>query len=195
MDAITLLRDDHTRVRKLFAQYKGLTERAHKTKQRVVRDIIRELSIHSEIEEQIFYPSVRDAAGETEEMVLESLEEHHIVKWSLDELEKMDPTNERFDAKVSVLIENVTHHMKEEENDLFKRVRKNVPKPELERLGDAMAQLKKTAPTRPHPLSPDTPPMNVVASPAAALMDAGKDAVSAGAKLAQSAIRRRRSNR
>ncbi len=193
MDAITLLRNDHAKVRELFAKYRALTERAHKTKQRVVRDIIRELSVHAEIEEQIFYPSVRDAAGETEDQVLESLEEHHIVKWSLDELEKMDPSNERFDAKVHVLIENVTHHIKEEEGDLFKRVRRSVSRAELDRLGDAMAQLKKTAPRRPHPLSPDTPPMNVVASPAAALMDAGREAASAGAELARSAIRRRRS--
>lgn len=125
-----------------------------------------------------FYPAIREAVekGDVDDMVLESLEEHHIVKWVLSELEGMSPTHERFDAKVTVLIENVRHHVKEEEKDLFPKVSKMFGKEILDELGDAMARLKKTAPTRPHPRSPDEPPGNLIAVPGAALMDRALDA-------------------
>ena len=84
-----------------------------KTKQDIVERIVRELSIHAAIEEMVLYPAIREAAenGDIDKMVLESLEEHHIVKWMLSELERMSPDDERFDAKVTVLIENVRHHV------------------------------------------------------------------------------------
>ena len=104
-------------------------------------------------------------------MALESLEEHHIVKWVLSELERMDPEDERFDAKVTVLIENVRHHVKEEEGEYFPAVRDELGRKALTELGDAMVSAKKTAPTRPHPRSPDTPPGNLVAGTAAGVVD------------------------
>ena len=177
MDALAMLREDHREAKRLFKRFEGAGDRAHKTKRKVADEIIRELSIHAAVEEQVFYPTVRERAGETEEMVLEALEEHHIVKTTLSELEKMDPKDERFDAKVSVLIESVRHHMKEEEEDLFKRVRKAFKPAELRELGDLMEEAKAAAPTRPHPKAPDEPPANLVTGPAAAVMDAGKDLV------------------
>jgi hypothetical protein len=98
----------------------------------------------------------------------------------LSELEGMPADHERFDAKVSVLMENVRHHVKEEEKDLFPQVNKLMGKATLDELGDAMAQGKKTVPTRPHPRSPDEPPGNLVAGAGAALMD---KAIDAGRKL------------
>ena len=175
MDAITLLKEDHKRVRELFRRFDKAGDRAHKTRRKIVDDLIRELSVHAEIEEQLFYPAARAA---DRSMVLESLEEHHIVKWTLNELEDMDPREERFEAKVTVLKENVLHHAQEEERDLFPKVRKAMKPAQLRELGEQMEQLKKVAPTRPHPRSPDTPPGNVLAAPAAAIMDAGKEIVS-----------------
>jgi hemerythrin superfamily protein len=173
MNAITLLKNDHKTVEDLFKRFEKLGPRAVKTKQDVVERIIRELSIHAAIEEMIFYPAIRQAVedGEIEDMVLESLEEHHIVKWVLSELDGMNPANERFDAKVTVLTENVRHHVEEEEHDLFPSVSKRLGRPRLDELGEAMARLKKTAPTRPHPRSPDEPPGNLVAGAGAALVD------------------------
>jgi len=183
MNAITLLKNDHKTVEDLFKRFEKLGPRALKTKQDVVERIVRELSIHANIEEMVFYPAIREAveSGDVDKMVLESLEEHHVVKWVLYELERMDSADERFDPKVSVLMESVRHHVKEEEKDLFPSVNKMFDRAQLDELGDAMAGLKKTVPTHPHPRSPDEPPGNVIAGAGAALMDKALDA---GRKLA-----------
>src|SRR6266511_4156089 len=112
MDAISLLKDDHKTVEALFKKFERAGERAHKTKRKIVDQIIAELSVHAAIEEQAFYPTTRTRVKAVEDEVLESLEEHHIVKWTLSELENMDAEDERFDAKVAVLIESVRHHVK-----------------------------------------------------------------------------------
>ena len=177
MDAITLLRDDHKTVRGLFKRFEQAGDNAHKAKRDIADRIIEELAVHAALEEQVFYPAVRSAVKGSESEVLESLEEHHIVKWTLSELEDMDPEDERFDAKVGVLIENVRHHMEEEEGEMFPKVRKALGTNALRELGDRMLQAKQAAPTRPHPRSPDTPPGNLIAAPVAAVLDAGKDAV------------------
>jgi hemerythrin superfamily protein len=193
MDAIALLKNDHRNVKELFKKFEGTGERAHKTKRKLVDKIIEELSVHAAIEEEVFYPAVREAAGETEDMVLESLEEHHLVKWTLYELERTQPDDERFDPKVTVLIENVRHHIKEEEGDLFKRVRKAVPRDQLEELGGRMQEVKKVAPRRPHPNAPDEPPVNVFANRQGAVMDAGKQVLSSAGHAARAVVPRRRS--
>jgi hemerythrin superfamily protein len=177
MNAITLLKNDHKTVEDLFKRFEKLGPRAVKSKEDVVARIVRELSVHAAIEEMLFYPAIRQAVddGEIDDMVLESLEEHHIVKWVLSELDGMSAENERFDAKVTVLMENVRHHVEDEENDLFPQVSKLLGRPRLDELGDAMAKLKKTAPTHPHPRSPDEPPGNLVAGAGAALVDKALD--------------------
>ncbi len=185
MDAIALLKRDHEEVKQLFRQFEGLTERAQKSKQKLVMKMIRELAIHSAVEEMLFYPTVRTAALAKEtragekaaDIVLESLEEHHLVKWTLSELEKMDPSDERYDAKVKVMMESVEHHVEEEEGELFPAVRKLLGEELLEELGERMAKAKKLAPTRPHPRAPDSPPGNLVAAPLAAIMDRGRELV------------------
>jgi hemerythrin superfamily protein len=178
MNAITLLKNDHKTVEDLFKRFEKLGPRAVKTKQDIVERIVRELSIHAAIEEMVFYPAIREAVekGGLDKMVLESLEAHHIVKWVLWELEQMSPADERFDAKVTVLMENVRHHVEEEEKELFPEVNKVFGRAQLDELGEAMANLKKTAPTHPHPRSPDEPPGNLVAGAGAALMDKALDA-------------------
>src|SRR6187455_466510 len=107
MDAITLLKDDHKTVEKLFKRFEKAGDKAYTTKRSIVDSIIEELSVHAAVEEQLFYPVTRATVPETEDIALESLEEHHIVKWVLSELDSMDPEDERFDAKMTVLIENV----------------------------------------------------------------------------------------
>ena len=178
MDAITLLKDDHKTVEQLFRRYEKAGDRAHAEKRNLVDRFTEALSVHAAIEEQLFYPVVRATVPGTEDMALESLEEHHIVKWVLAELEHMDPGDERFDAKVTVLIENVRHHIREEEQELFPRVRNELGRDALSPLGDAMAEARKTAPTRPHPRSPDAPPANVVVGAAAGVADRIGDTVS-----------------
>ncbi|HYX44170.1 MAG TPA: hemerythrin domain-containing protein [Acidimicrobiales bacterium] len=184
MDAIALLRQDHRDVERLFKQFEKAGPRAHKTRRNVVDKVIKELSVHAVIEEQVFYPAVREAVEETEDTVLESLEEHHIVKWTLSELDGMDPEAERFVPKMTVLMESVRHHVEEEEDELFPKVREAMSRKQLAELGEAMEEAKKTAPTRPHPRAPDTPPGNLVAGAGAAVVDKVRDAVRQGKKSA-----------
>ncbi|HKY67010.1 MAG TPA: hemerythrin domain-containing protein [Acidimicrobiales bacterium] len=194
MDAITMLKDDHRTVEKLFKRFEQAGDRAHVEKRTVVDRIIEELSIHAAVEEQLFYPVTRATVPAVEDVALESLEEHHIVKWVLSELEHMDPEDERFDAKVTVLIENVRHHVEEEEGEYFPEVRSALGRKALGELGEAMATAKETAPTRPHPRAPDTPPGNLIAGSAAAVVDKVGSTVSGlaqgGVSAAQDLIER-----
>lgn len=183
MEATALLQRDHQEVEQLFKQFEKLTGRAQKSKQKIVTKIIRELAVHSAIEEMLFYPAVRTAALKADsrvgekaaETVLESLEEHHVVKWTLSELQKMTPEDERYDAKVKVLMESVRHHVEEEQDELFPKVRRLLGQKVLQELGARMEKAKKLAPTRPHPRAPDQPPGNMVAGTMAAVMDRAKD--------------------
>jgi hypothetical protein len=126
----------------------------------------------------VFYPVARATVPDTEDVALESLEEHHIVKWLLSELEGLDPTDERFDAKVTVLIENVRHHVEEEEGEFFPKVRNELGRKALADLGEAMTDAKKSAPTHPHPRSPDVPPANAVVGAIAGVVDRVGDNIS-----------------
>jgi Hemerythrin HHE cation binding domain len=162
MDAITMLRNDHRAVERLFKRYEDAGPRAFVEKRTIVDRIIEELSVHAAVEEQVFYPVTRATVPAVERVALESLEEHHVVKWLLAELEDMDPEDERFDAKVMVLIESVRHHVGEEESDYFREVRSELGGKALGELGEALAKARDGSPTRPHPRSPDTPPGNMI---------------------------------
>ena len=176
IDALKLLKQDHEEVEQLFEEFDHAGDRAHKTKEKIVRSLIEDLAKHAAIEEQIFYPAVRELTGD-DGAVLEALEEHHVVKWTLSELDGMDPEDERFDAKVMVLKENVLHHAKEEEREMFPKVREALTPAELRMLGEELEKAKRAAPTRPHPRSPDEPPGNLVAGTAAAILDRGRDLI------------------
>ena len=179
MDAIALLKADHKTVEALFRKFEQAGRTARKLKRRLVEKLVRELAIHSAIEEQVFYPAVRGKGGKLEEMILRSLEEHHVAKWLLKELEDLPAEAERFEAKVLVLMENIRTHVAEEERELFPLVRKAFTPAELKAMAQALMMAKRAAPTRPHPRAPDTPPGNLVAGTMSAMLDMGKDAVRA----------------
>ena len=174
-DGIALLKADHREVDQLFKRFEKAGDGATKQKRKLVDQIIVDLSRHASIEERVLYPWMREYVDQSDDMVLEALEEHHVVKWLLWEREDLDPTDERFDAKVTVLIENVRHHVKEEESDLFSDLRDVATRAELADLGDALRTAKRGAPTRPHPKGPDTPPGNVVAAPITSALDHARD--------------------
>jgi len=191
MDAIVLLRNDHRTVERLFKQFEKAGPNAHKTRRGIVDKVVEELSVHAVIEEQVFYPAVREAVPDANDEVLEALEEHHIVKWTLSELDGMDPEDERFVPKMTVLMESVRHHVEEEEGELFPTVREAMGRKQLGELGDAMAAAKETAPTHPHPRAPDTPPGNVVAGAGAAVVDKARDTAKKAIKKAAKAAKTR----
>jgi hemerythrin superfamily protein len=150
MDAIVLLKNDHKTVEKLFKQFEKLAKQGSpdpKAKADLVAEMIQELTTHTFIEESVFYPAAK-AAGPKDE-VLESVEEHHLVVWLLSELGGLDPADESYDAKVRVLMENVRHHVEEEEGELFPEIRKAVGRKLLQDLGEQMEAAKKEAPSDP----------------------------------------------
>ncbi|MFF8413080.1 hemerythrin domain-containing protein [Streptomyces omiyaensis] len=149
MDGIVMLREDHKTVEKLFKEFERADDGDHRRKRELADDVIRELTAHAWIEEQVFYPAAREAAPDTRDHVLESVEEHHAVLWMLSELDGLDPEDERFDAKMAVLMENVRHHVEEEESDWFPEVRKAMGRKRLLELGERMAEERHHAPRSP----------------------------------------------
>ena len=155
MDAISMLKDDHEAVEQLFQAVRagggpGLRgARDRRPRHRGSR--------YAAIEEQLFYPAVRATVPDADDLGIEGLEEHHVVKWVLSELDGMSPEDERFGAKVTVLVNNVRHHVDVEEGELFPMVRDELGRKALSDLGEAMAAARKIAPTHPHPRAPDTP--------------------------------------
>ena len=176
MDAITLLKQDHRTVEALFARYEGGLDTEEK--RAVVDEIIRELSIHAAIEEQFLYPAMREAFPKGEDMAEEGIDEHGEVKETLSDLDGMDPSEPGFDPKVRSLIGDVRHHVEEEENEMFPNFQSAVSADRLEELGGLMERGKASAPTRPHPHAPSTPPGNLVVGPVAGAIDRARDAVS-----------------
>lgn len=120
-NVVELLRKDHEKVKMLFREFESAEEANEK--QHIVRQAITELEIHASAEEKIFYPAVREDWPDAAPHLDESFEEHHVMKFLISELRNMSPTDERFDAKFTVLAENVKHHIKEEEAELFARAR------------------------------------------------------------------------
>jgi hemerythrin superfamily protein len=190
-DAITLLKADHRAVKDMFRRYEKLGDRAHKGRSDLVARISRELSVHAAIEEQVFYPRVREEGRRIDDDVMESLEEHHLIKEALARLQGMSPDNDRYDAAVQVLREQTEHHIKEEETELFPRVTRALDRAALVALGEAMEAARQIAPTRPHPNAPDEPPANL-ANTGVAAMDAARDLGEAGIEATGKAVRRAR---
>ena len=148
-DAIVVLKDDHKQIRKLFRDFQGAGENATTAKGKIATRIIEELTVHTYLENEVMYPEVRKRMPELEDEILESYEEHHVADVLCMELYAMAPDAERFDAKVAVLIENVTHHMDEEEQEWFPKVRKGLSRATLHEIGARMVEARKTAPRSP----------------------------------------------
>ena len=148
-DAIVLLKDDHKEIRKLFRAFEKAGHDAFVAKGRLVDRIIELLTVHTYLENEVMYPRVRALLPELEDDVLESYEEHHVADVLVMELSAMKPDNERFTAKTTVLIENVEHHMAEEEEEWFPKVRGGLGRKQLQEIGAEMAQLRTKAPRRP----------------------------------------------
>jgi hemerythrin superfamily protein len=176
-DAIAILKADHRDVEKLFKAFERAGDSAYKTKRKLVDQMIAALSQHAAIEEEVLYPSARQEVADSEDDVLEALEEHHVVKWQLQELVGLAPTDERFNAKVTVLTENVRHHVGEEESELFPLLRSRLGRKRLLELGAALDSAKRTAPRRPHPRLPDTTPDNVIPLAVSGVIDKARDLV------------------
>ena len=144
-DAISVLKSDHEKVRGLLSQLEKTTERSASKREQLVRQIDTELSVHAQIEEEVFYPAFREAVSKKDdkELYFEAKEEHHVVKLVLPEIKETDPTAENFGAKATVLKELVEHHAGEEEKEMFPKARKAMDRQELLDLGERLLERKK----------------------------------------------------
>jgi len=144
-DAIALLKEDHKKVKGLLGDLEKSSMRGGARADKLVAQIDKELTIHSQIEEEIFYPAFRDAVRtkDDKKMYFEAKEEHHVVKLVLPEVKQGGMAVEEFAAKCKVLKELVEHHADEEEKEMFPEARKVLSRAELQELGDRMAMRKK----------------------------------------------------
>ena len=148
-DAIVLLKADHKEIRKIFREFETAGENAMKRKADLVAKMIELLTVHTYIENEVMYPEVRRLLPDLEDDVLESYEEHHVADVLCMELYALPAEAERFDAKTTVLIENVTHHIEEEEDAWFPKVRAGLGRKQLSELGERLLDAKATAPRSP----------------------------------------------
>lgn len=178
-DAIALIKADHKAVNDLFRTYQGLGDRAYKRKRQIADKIIKELSVHATIEEQILYPAARKLS-DGKPLVEEAKKEHQQLKKALARLDKLDADDERFDATMREIRDEVRHHVREEEasEGILGRMRAQIDRDELRKMAKALRAAKKAAPTRPHPKAPNEPPGNVLAGAPAALIDKARDLIS-----------------
>ncbi len=135
MDALSLLTADHNRVRGLFARFQAAEEKQDTAQMAVLaQKIITELEVHSTIEEEIFYPTVKETSEELKDVVDEGVEEHHVADTLMAEVKTLTPEDDAWAAKMKVLIESVEHHAEEEETEMFPQTRKRFDAAALEDL-------------------------------------------------------------
>lgn len=134
MNAIELLKSDHQKVSSLFQKVKATEDSEH---QELFEQIKKELEVHTHIEETVFYPKMQEEE-ELKDIVLEGIEEHHQVKIFLRELSSLTEDSEKFEPKLKVLIEDVTHHVQEEEGQMFPKIEEIFDESTLEALGEQL---------------------------------------------------------
>jgi hemerythrin-like domain-containing protein len=143
VNAISLLMQDHKKVKRLLKQLDNTTERAADRRESLFEQIQNELKIHTQLEEEIFYPAYKAAAKESDEhLYYEAVEEHHLVDVVLPEMESSDVESEEFSAKAKVLLDLVDHHVEEEEKQMFPKARKAMGAEELRELAKQIQERK-----------------------------------------------------
>ena len=143
MEATALLKKDHAQVKELFKKFEAAGDRAGQTKQDLFDEIKTELDGHAAVEEEIFYPAMQKVhSKEVQDLVLEAIEEHKVVKTLLKEIAELTPDDDEFDAKMKVLQENVEHHADEEEKEMFPQAKEHLSADQRAELGRQMESRK-----------------------------------------------------
>ena len=141
-DAIAILKQDHRDIERVFKEFERAGQKEQRKKKKLVKQMVEQLSMHAQIEEQLFYPQLQEVAKENE-LALKAMEEHDLLKVLLEQLHTMTPEEQRFQAKVTVLIESVRDHVKEEEAELFPKMREAMTPIQLKDLGTRMEEGRK----------------------------------------------------
>jgi hemerythrin superfamily protein len=178
-DLVDVLIRDHRAVDEAFELYEsgGLTDEQRRA---LVDHIVTELVRHSVAEEQHLYPTARECLPNGAEVADRGVDENAAVEHLMKELETLHPSDAAFDQKVRILINDVRHHVEEQERDLFPRLQRACSPGGLRDLGDEALGVEQRAPTRPHPLAPDKPPANMIVDPGAGMIDRVRDALPGG---------------
>ncbi|WP_338900092.1 hemerythrin domain-containing protein [Streptomyces sp. TG1A-60] len=180
-DVIAELITDHREVEELFGRIEALAPGDKQRKDYVDQAVI-ELVRHSVAEEMYLYPAVRELLPDGDTVADKEIEDHAEAERTMKELEGAGAGDPEFDRLLGELMTEVRSHIRDEEDDLFPRLRAAASEDELMRLGDKVRQAKKTAPTRPHPSAPDTPPANKLLAPGAGMVDRLRDALTGRGK-------------
>ncbi|MFH9245213.1 hemerythrin domain-containing protein [Streptomyces lydicus] len=180
-DVIQELTADHREVDEMFAKFDD-AEPGSPDRKRLVDAITIELVRHSVAEEMYLYPAVREHLAEGDALADKEIEDHGRVERLLKGLEMQEAIDPDFDRMVRELRTEVTAHVDDEENHLFTQLRSHLQQPALDELGEKVREAKKTAPTRPHPGAPSTPPANKLLAPGLGLVDRARDYVTGRGK-------------
>jgi hypothetical protein len=176
-DVIEVLEHDHREVEEMFAELETLrgasTDEDRSRRKTLTEQVTIELVRHSVAEEVIVYPQVEDKVDAEE--VEHAREEHAEAEETLQRLEKLDADDPAFDDELATLMEEIRHHIEDEEGEMFAHMRQVIDADELRKLGARVEAFKKVAPTRPHPNVPNQPMARVAAGPAASLFDRMRD--------------------
>lgn len=176
---ISTLTEDHQKVENAFNKFEN-GQLATQQRRDLADHIITELVRHSVAEEQYLYPTARKTLANGDQVADHEIAEHTEAERLMKQLENADPTSPEFTDLGNQLIAAIRHHVHDEENDLFPKLREACDPRQLAELGEKIQQTKQTAPTRPHPNAPDRPPMNKALAPGAGLVDRVRDALNEG---------------
>jgi hemerythrin superfamily protein len=176
-DIIEELVTDHREVEDLFTQIESLPAGDARRKELADEATI-ELIRHSIAEEEYLYPTVREHVPDGDRIADKEIEDHSTAERTMKELEGCAASDPEFDRLMGALMREIREHVQDEEDNLFPLLRQACPQDQLNELGDKTRKAKKTAPTRPHPAAPDTPPLNKLLAPGAGLVDRARDAIS-----------------
>ncbi|MEV7994951.1 hemerythrin domain-containing protein [Streptomyces sp. NPDC086077] len=180
-DVIAELTTDHQEVEELFGKIEALP--AGDKKRKVYADqAVMELVRHSVAEEAYLYPATREFLSDGNKVADKEIEDHAEAERTMKDLESVDADDKEFDRLIGELMTEIRSHVRDEEDNLFPRLRAAMSEDQLMELGDKVRQAKKTAPTRPHPSAPDTPPANKLLAPGVGMVDRIRDALTGRGK-------------
>ncbi|MFD1936791.1 MULTISPECIES: hemerythrin domain-containing protein [Nonomuraea] len=177
-DVISVLVTDHREVEQMFTELERMIGDIGEKAKTLTDQVTIELVRHSIAEEAYLYPAVREHVPGGDRLADEELAEHAEAEQTMKRLEGLEPGDNAFWPTVRLLMEQIRHHVREEEADLFPRLRAACTEEQLKELGGKIERAKKVAPTRPHPSAPDTPPANKLLAPGVGLVDRIRDALS-----------------
>jgi hemerythrin superfamily protein len=167
---------DHRRLEELMDAYEAPGATAEQ-RGAAVHALVRESSMHSVGEEQVFYPAIRTVLPDGDQLADRGLIEHQQVKQLLADLQRMGPLDPGFDARAQVMIADLREHIRDEDTDILPRLQQAATPEQLQQMGQALERIKPLSPTRSHPLAPSRPPANRVIVPITTRLDRSRDTV------------------